>query len=81
VPEIFRGEIKPHHAGRNQRQENGGRTHVLDALDQRIAVASDAVGQFFDRGIEQLDDQQEEQYADQREAFAGVAGDVEGERR
>ncbi len=60
-------------AGQQQRQQNGGRAHVLDALEREVMVAADAVGQFLDRGIEQLDDQDDDQRADQCETPAASA--------
>ena len=41
---------------------------------------ADAVGKLLDRGVEQLDDQDENHDTDQREPLPGRVGDDEGER-
>ena len=71
---------EPHRAGEQQRQQDGGRAHVLDALEGRILIEGDAVAQLLNRGIEQFDNEDEDDRADQRKAFADVCGQEEGER-
>ena len=64
-----------------ERQENGGRPHVLDALDYQVVVAGDAVAQLFERGVEQFDDQDEDQRRRSARTRLPVSrGEVEGER-
>ena len=70
----------PHGAGGNQRDADRRRTHVLDALDRRVDVAADAIGELLDRRVEQFDDQQKDQHGDQREPLARLLGDEKRKR-
>ena len=79
-PETLDGDPEPDRAREHERQQNGGGAHVLDAFDHQIMVERDAVAQFFDCGVEQFDNEDEDQRADQRQAPASVCGQEEGER-
>src|SRR5271154_2074771 len=41
----------------DQRHTDRGRTHILDPPDLQVVLGGQAVGQFFDRRVEQFDDQ------------------------
>src|SRR5581483_1231963 len=45
---------QPEQRGHQQHDADRGRAHVLDPADLRIVIHGQAVGQLFDRGVEQL---------------------------
>ena len=78
-PEPLGDDPEPHRAGEQQRQQDGGGAHVLDALDGRIVVERDAVAQLLDRGVEQFDD--EDEHERRRSAQAACRCPRSGRRR
>ena len=54
-PKPLDNNPQPDRAGEQQRQADCGRSHILDPADGRILFARDAVTEFLDGRIEQLD--------------------------
>ena len=71
---------KPGETGDRERDANRGRAHVLDAADVGMMRRRHMVGEFFDCGIEQLDRDQQQNDADQRQPFPAERRHHEGER-
>src|SRR6201995_528629 len=59
---------QPEQRRHQQHDADRGRAHVLDPADLRIVVGGEPVGQFLDRGIEQLDHQHQHDSAEQLDA-------------
>jgi len=66
--------------GNEQRKADRSGAHVLDPADLGIDREIDAIGQFFDGGVQQLDHEDESNDGDEREALPRLFGNQEGDR-
>jgi hypothetical protein len=46
---------EPHQTDKREPAEHGGRAEVFDSADVAMLLGRDVIGQFFDRGIQELD--------------------------
>jgi hypothetical protein len=65
----------------DERQHYRRAADVLGALRQAVVLERDAVDGGFDRGVEQLDDQHQDQAGDQQGALDPGVAEPEGDRR
>src|SRR3954471_6733963 len=79
-PQPLGDSAKPCEPRDGQCDADRRRTHVLDAADIRMMRGGDVIGKSFDRTIEQLDRDEQQNDAYQREALPGERRDEPSER-
>ena len=72
---------QPEQPGHDKRDADRGGSHVLDPPDLRIMVGGQAIGEFFDRGVEQFDHQHQHDRRDQFDAAHHGGADQPGQRQ
>ena len=71
---------QPDHADVDEREHHRGAADVLGALGEAVVVERYAVDGRLDRGIEQLDDQDQQHAADQQRALDAGLAEAQPER-
>ena len=79
-PQLLDHDPEPYRARRQQREADRGGPHIFDAFDDGIIVAGNPITQLFDCRVEQLDNHDEDDYADQRETLAHVRRQEKSQR-
>ena len=64
--ETLDGNPDPDAGGQHQRQEHGGRAHVLGMTGKLVRFVTDPFDHGLDSGVEQFDDNDEHHGADQQ---------------
>ena len=80
IAQPFGEREQPGKARDGKRGADRGRAHVLDPADIGMVGRGHMVGELLKRRVEQLDRKQQQDHADQREAFPGERREQERER-